>query len=352
MLDNSKILPLKDPIISGYPKHAIQLSVLSQHRSSFSWIMSNYIQTKCSKKINDEKYVSWFDFYFIDPKYTDSLLYTELLSRTTVLKFYGNELSQFLIECINLGYYIYTSVNEFYIPNTPAYQKYYYPHSILLYGYDNLQKSFHVGGFTSNKGEGRKFSKFQVSFADVERAYKSIENIENEHYLSRFYLMKINNSISYDFDVIHVKELLIDYLFSKNTSERFRGYFNPTEDFYFGMKVYENLKLLYGADRYMTEAEIRPLHLLWEHKKCMLSRIDFMINQGFLKDSTIYDEYKEVELLMLKCRNVFLKYRLSQEKNGFLSKIPKIGILLDKVIDKESKAINRLLSEIQITRYH
>ncbi|MGG4340444.1 hypothetical protein [Paenibacillus lautus] len=341
MNNDQKILKIAEPAINGYPKHAIQLAVLCQHDSSLSWILSNYIQLRCPKSINDRQYSSWLDFYFIDPKYTDSLLYTELLSRKTILAFHKDNFIDFLISCINLDHYIYTSVNEFYIPHTTAFQKYYFPHSILIFGYDLKKETFNVGGFV-NKSIGNKFTRFDVSFKDIEKAYMTLEVTDDDNYLNRFYLMKINHSKKYSFDPVIVKELLQDYLDSKNTSERLRGFYNPNNDFYYGMKIYDNLKLNYNMEN-IDCSDVRPLYILWEHKACMLTRIKYLSDNNYIKkESFYYKDYNEVERKSLICKNLYLKYQVTRDKKI----VYRLLSFLESIIEEEKIILHNLLEDI------
>lgn len=337
---SSKILNLTEPLIDGYPKHAIQLSVLGQHDSALPWILSNYIQLRCPKTITDSKYSSWMDFYFIDPKYTDSLLYTEYFSRGYLLAFHDSNFIEFLIDCINSDYYIYTSVNEFYIPNTSSYQKRFFPHAILIYGYDYEKEVFNVGGFVK-EDVGSKFSKFNVSFEELERAYKTLEGIDSDSYLNRFYLMKINPLRTFTFDPIHVKDLITDYLNSENTSERLRGFYNPNTDFHYGMKIYDNLKLYYSLEN-IEDSDIRPLHILWEHKRLMLTRIKYMLDHNYIKEDTCYENYHNVERNAAICRNIYLKYKVTDDKKM----VSKLLSYLDDILKEEKTILQQLLEEM------
>lgn len=153
--------------------------------------------------------------------------------------------------------------------------------------------------------------------------------------------MKLNTSKSYQFDIALVKELLGDYLYSQNSSERVRGFYNPTDDYYYGMQVYANLKLHYDVEN-IIHSDIRPLHVLWEHKKLMFQRIKYMIDKGYLKPDSYLDDYSEIERLALVCRNLLLKYRLSPNK----SRIPNLTTQLDAIVEKEKAILDKLLNEI------
>ncbi|MGG4094482.1 hypothetical protein [Paenibacillus lautus] len=342
------ILPIAEPFINGYPKHAIQLSILCQYNESLPWILSNYIQLKCSKDFLDlsKKSTDWFDFHFVDPKYVDSLMYIEKLSRDTVDKLKIGILD-LLITSINSGLYIYTSVDEYYLPSTNAYKKRSKPHSILIYGYDSNNKILNIGGFSKGATQVNKFRTYTVTYDEFLKAYNSLNYIDNyDHYLNRIYLMKYNTSRIFDFDIVLVKELLGDYLHSKNSSERLRAFNNPSKNYNFGISVYENLisfyKRLENNNNYF---DIRPLHILWEHKKCMVERVTYMANHKYISNSSLLiSDLIEIEKFCLNCRNLLLKYRVT--KNSEI--VSRLLAMLDFILVKEQKILYALYKELDL----
>lgn len=138
---NSNSLPVSYPIVSTYPKHAIPFSILSQNQDFLPWFYSNYIQIKCSKTFMKNYPSDAFDFFTIYPEfYENPSLQSERLSNTTILNL-QSDIIKFIIDCIDMGYYLYTHVNEYYLPNTHAFKKFNNPHAILIYGYNKTNGS-------------------------------------------------------------------------------------------------------------------------------------------------------------------------------------------------------------------
>lgn len=341
-------LPIAEPLINGYPKHAIQLSILCQYKEALPWILNNYIQLNCSKDFLDlsKQPPVWFDFYFVDPKYVDSLMYIEKLSRTTV-DILEKDILELIITSINSGLYVYTSVDEYYLPGTNAYKSRSQPHSILIYGYDTNSKTLNIGGFLRGNTNVYKYGTYTVTYEEFLQAYNNLNYIDDyDHYLNRIYLMKFNKSRKFEFDIVLVKELLGDYLHSKNSSERLRSFNNPTKDFNFGISVYENLRLFYGnLESNNNNFDIRPLHILWEHKKCMVERVSYMANHKYISESSLLiSDLMEVERDSLNCRNLLIKYSATKNKEI----LSKLLTMLINISEKEQGILNTLYKELEL----
>jgi len=55
-----RILPICDPVITSYTKHAHILSIIGSYKQTYPWIFSNYIQVYMNKYYKDNR----ADFYF------------------------------------------------------------------------------------------------------------------------------------------------------------------------------------------------------------------------------------------------------------------------------------------------
>lgn len=41
---NAKILPIKEPVLNGYPDYAIFLSIIANYESTKDWMYTNFVQ--------------------------------------------------------------------------------------------------------------------------------------------------------------------------------------------------------------------------------------------------------------------------------------------------------------------
>ncbi len=101
-----------------------------------------------------------------------------------------------------------------------------------------------------------------------------------------------------------------DYLNGENSSQGYTIIKNPTRNHVYGMDIYDQLitylKRLYN---HSAVSDIRPFHLLWEHKKCMVLRIEFILNNyKELADlEEVYNEYLIIQQTSISIRNLFFK---------------------------------------------
>ncbi|MEK5034032.1 hypothetical protein MKY96_21450 [Paenibacillus sp. FSL R7-0302] len=333
-----KVLPMKYPPITSWTWHANLLSILSNYEETLPWIYNNYIQ------LWSDTHGLFFDFW---PKsniiFDCPWLYNQTLKRETIAGMSTN-LSQFFVDAIDLDNYIYGIFDESCIAGSLVHQKKISPHELFIFGYNLEEQMFDVADFTFTG----KYSYTKASFEQVEQAYLNIDAPKDylEEGRGGLHLLSFFNKASYHFDTSLVAETLNDYLLSKNTSERFRMMDNP-RDFVFGMKVYEDIKhyldlLLQNKDKY----DIKPLHVLWDHKVMMLKRIQYMKSRKLMNNADIiYNNYKQIVQNMLMFRNMLLKAQLT--RNSEL--IKKIIIGLDDIVSKERCVVEMMLDNLIFT---
>jgi len=154
----------------------------------------------------------------------------------------------------------------------------------------------------------------------------------------------------YEFDIDAVIDQLHSYVYSVNTSNRYRTMEKPIEGV-FGMATYGLLKdyFTFLMD-HPRSWDRRHLYTLWEHKKCMLSRLEYLEEIGRLRiKEGITKEYKVVEgkakcahLLMLKLRALY-EIRRKRDRGG----IEKIILMIDEIADAEKRILGKVLRALQ-----
>lgn len=101
----------------------------------------------------------------------------------------------------------------------------------MIYGYDLDKSLFNVIGYNDTG----TYYPTCVSFSEFENSFLNSIKKTND-----IILMKAKDSTSYEFDMENVKNLLSDYLFSKNTSFNFRTIGTPNNLVY-KISVYDEL---------------------------------------------------------------------------------------------------------------
>lgn len=62
-----------------------------------------------------------------------------------------------------------------------------------------------------------------------------------------------------------------------------------------------------------VKLDVRAFHLLWEHKKLMSLRLEFLYQKNLIREHSYVEEYKKIEKEMLLIRNNALKYNLVKD---------------------------------------
>jgi hypothetical protein len=322
-----KKLKLALPPIIGYLHHAYQLSVAQQHPSFNDWFYSNYIQLTYHPE------TGWLNF-FLARLECYPLVYYQLLN---IQIFINNNIDivDFIINCINSGYYIWLYLDEFYVPNRISYNTGHLIHECLIYGYNTDKSCFYSAGFDTR----HNYSFSEISYTDFIKAFY------NSDINKPVNIVKHQETDRYNFDIQNVMNLLEDYVYSKNTSKRLSIYSNPTSDVIYGLQIYEYLRKNFEnppTKEFLDD--IRSLHILWEHKKCMTSRIKFLYENKYLdKLEPYYSKYKEIENKALALRNMQIKYTYTRDDD----EIKKIATYIDEIRNEEKEILVELLECIR-----
>jgi hypothetical protein len=240
---------------------------------------------------------------------------------------------------INLNYYPYFSVNERYISDRTStdptyqgavlYQKIGVSHDIFIYGYDQAEKLFYYTGYDKN-------NIFRNSYASFEELETAFWNAEFDEWKNMFchediLLIKMFEDKKEDYrKFIEFKRMMIflnDYLYSYNTSTR-TGIADSCGEWEhnisdtplshrFGIDAHNGL--LDFIDLQMNDeigTDIRPFHLLYEHKKIMALRSEYLQQIGIIDNKYgFFEKLSHIESFSLKLKNLYMKYMLQRKKS-------------------------------------
>jgi hypothetical protein len=343
-----KVLPMNYPPITSYPLHANLLSIVTHDPDSYNWIYNYYIQLEVDKEM---KFGARLEFCSTMLWKSCPFIYYQRMSRDFITQKWGT-ITNFAIDCIHLDTYVCFNINKYYISAYDKYREKHVIHDIFVYGYDKKNNQFHVA---DNFVFG-KYSYEVIPFEELEEGYNQIhltgqndwmDGVEFIKYRQRS-LNYIDFNHEYTFDPELAAELIEDYLNGENTLKKRRI---PSEQFkkdlLFGMDIYSHLQCYY--ERFKKEEvpyDIRPLHVLWDHKKMMVQRIQYMGKRGFLKNAIhLQQKYQELENQALILRNLLIAYSL-REDNKYIVKIIK-G--LGEIASKEKPLLVEMLDNIVVS---
>jgi hypothetical protein len=328
------VLPVNEkPFLIGYTHHAYPLSITSINDNYLPWFYSNFIQLKCFKKFPDDDYFIDFDFYH--HFYNNyPWLKTEKLEETISIN-NSSSIIEYIINCLQDKTYICIFLNEFYIPHSFFYKKKDFTHETLVFGYEYEEQCFHTLGF--DKIGQFKINKIKSS--DFQLAYLNRESGRYQQRPLPIYKYQYNNHFSYKFNMENVYNLIDDYINCKNTSEKrnLPDRLSHKEHVY-GVEVYDKLKLFYKDKSKNTD--IRPIHLFFEHKKCMVNRIKFIEDNHYInQDYSFYQDFREIVKTTSDMRNILMKYRFNND--GKI--LEKFQNNVDRMAEKEVQILKNLL---------
>jgi hypothetical protein len=287
---SQKILPMKYPPITSFHYHADLLSVLLNYDQCLPWFYNNFIQLFIHSNVEILDGIREgiiLDFYTPYSNWKNCPhIYYQRINRNFVSKKW-NSIIDFIIDTIDMDYYVYLDADQFFIPeNTWCYKKVHKIHDMFIYGYDFQKKILY---FTEYLTEARKYTYSRVTFLDFEKSYNSMlqimqlnkNKIGNANGIEMISYRKYK--LDYQFDISLAIDYLEDYLTGRNTYKRFRS---PNTQWYmecnFGIKIYENIiKILKLILQKETRIDQRFFHVLWDHKKIMLLRIKFILGICF-----------------------------------------------------------------------
>lgn len=339
-----KNLPITIPPIIGYTIHAYPLSIILNYNKCLPWFYSNYIQLLC----NTEFKGNFFDFFtlccilegnpWIDSIYPGIPWINRNSIEGYVIDQCNLDIHDLIINSINQSNYIVTFLDEFFTPNRTDYQRKHFFHENLIYGYNLKEKTYDILGFN----DLRNFDKSKISFQALEQSVKS--GIVNLSY-NPIKLLKVRSDFKYELDLELIRDLLLDYLNSNNSSRKLKMIKNPTENCVYGIKVYNEIVNYFQLFKNNSvQFDFRHLHILWEHKKCMLLRVKF-ISENYVSVGLdeVYSKYLVLERKCLLIRNLFLKYFIAKKP----ATIEKIILELNYISNMEQEIIPDLILKIE-----
>ncbi|WP_239615196.1 hypothetical protein [Cohnella mopanensis] len=308
-------LPICKPPLVGLLRWAHTLAITSSYSDTLPWFYSNFIQLSGNRHFIENGEEFFLDFYRggrAEFDHNNPFLQSHKLS-VDVFRMLGlTSLSSFCVEALEKGYYPDVFIDEQWIPHSYAFGSYRLPHHLLIYGYES-GKHFYCQGFDKFGVYGNH----KVSFEDLDRAYDSMSELIQSGQVGEqgTYLFKLDSNYRYRFDVRSVVNQLQDYLRADTEENRINR--NPEQDV-LGVEVYDSLLKYFDYARrddptLKKRADIRQLHILWEHKKTMVDRLDYMKREGYLTDSDeLVASYKEVANKAMLMRNLYLRAAVAQ----------------------------------------
>ncbi|QUL57080.1 hypothetical protein KDC22_11745 [Paenibacillus tritici] len=326
----SIVLPTVQPYFSVYNWHANLQSIILNHPDWSPWIYSNYIQIYMDVRPE----ITFADFYLNNGlTHTTSCPFVERnsISRQIVKRF--SNFVDFIVECIRAENYIYLVADISKISRySETLTKY---HEIFLYGYDHGQGIFFISDFIQGK-----YSSFTASFKEIEEAINSTYEKTFDH-LQHIELWKYKPDSSYAFDIINVRNQILEYVNCTNSSEKYRQQEPPHPFRTFGLNVFNIIldHLQYVQSQGKNRIDVRPFYLLYIRYKLMCERLRYMEENKFIGNiADCFESYLKLSNLAQINSNLALKYQLTKKESIITTMQSTI-----QIIYKEDKELSERL---------
>lgn len=270
-----KELALVTPPINGLQYIANPLAIILNDEDSWSWFFSDYVQLIWYK---EEKLLSFYNKYINEIPTCIPCLEFQCLDKHFVINHLN--IVQFIIDAINDGWYIFSSYDEQYIPHTYGYSKgrcmY---HDFMLHGYD-LEANVFIFHIYTERG------KYEKNVVDIDLFLEGFLNSQsNDFQYNRVNLFRKNRDYTFLFDKNELINQLECFIESKCKDSKYTVPYWQEEKVY-GLEIYNYIISIF-INRDKSLKDKRMLHILWEHKKCMRMRIEYMIGHSIIKSNDL-----------------------------------------------------------------
>ncbi|MCM3747207.1 hypothetical protein M3223_07545 [Paenibacillus pasadenensis] len=330
-----KELPIMIPPVIGLLHHAHPLAILLNYDEYKPVYLCNYIQLYSHYNlVNDGFKIDFYSYDGIGSFYP--FMQQSFTMQRTALNV--TNIIDFIVSHIDSNIYVEAYTDENYLSNKLSYNLQPFVHQNLIYGYDLEAKELYAIGFDQN----RMFAKLTFPFDEFIDSY-----LLGDHAcvsLIRSNFDKIGKMTNTDFIYSAYKEFNLkqfiqyaqDYLECKTS---FASHQSAAQVRY-GLDVYDDYMEKLQHEVHIRR-EVKPLHMLWEHKKCMIERIQYLESCGYLPgDTNLVAEFEKMKTDLLILRNTLVKRLVKDAEID----VPDFCFKLGEIRSKEKELFEELLT--------
>ncbi|MBJ6359935.1 hypothetical protein ACFOQM_01175 [Paenibacillus sp. GCM10012307] len=337
------------PIIKGRMHYAFMLSIITTFDNYEPWLYSHFINLQCNKLDVLDNIDNELRFVKCDtPHYYKAIIDYEMIKIPT-LKQLDVDMHNFILNSLKNGKYIFINVDKYFIPQTLAYKQFSQVQEILVFGADIYNDYYTVLLYDDKEQYAIK----KVTFEEMQLATHDLETgFWNEDI---FLIWKPDDDFKYRChmyapDIGVIVQELTDYYYSRSSSEIVKLHLNM--DLYdYGTSIYQLMKFNNIQMAAITPQDpafrypVISLNTLWEHKKIMTSRVEYLTRLGYLSETTsTIQAFRELEQDVLGLRQFVLKMQVKREFDA-----ARINNRLDTIAEIEKPLIAQLIEELTRT---
>lgn len=302
-------------------------ALLGSSSSRIHFIFNNYIQLSSASIYSDSHFLSFVPALGVD---NTAGLGGRVSTHQVVCH---SECESTIANGLQMGHYARVVLDEYYIPDTPAFRKTHFIHDNMIIGYCPYCRTCWSVGYRNKDGELPSFGVSRCALSDIAIAICSRPNGAEPKYLQDVICLFSPGDLgTTGLDIPHIKQQLIYFLYGDHDSEYFlkRGYDiksatigpNVSNNVQFGIKIYNAtwqkiLRCIESGD----PLDMRIFRLLWEHKIWMTKRVKALAEAvGNDKLSGLLSKFELGERMANVLRLSAVQYELDSHhrKAGFL----------------------------------
>ena len=305
-MKSEKILPFTSkPLSIMYHYTAFPLAILQANMPEEildKFISTKYVNCIFETKSLKNKFNIGNDLWFTEERI---LLRHSNVFSDIILKYYDIDIVKFLKDMMDKGLYPQGNYNEEWIPGKFAYQKYHFYHDYLLIGYNDEKQVFYSVGFLKDD----RFQKFEIPYINMKKAVETLFDTYIGIDLLEYNARRVAN-VPITFH--NMLSELIDYLNSINkTSNKIVN----SETYYGLAAILELCNYIKREACQHQNIEIKYMRGFMEHKFFMNKRINYLFEQGYIKNSLSINYSEEVYKISEKVHLLAIKYLMTHQNN-------------------------------------
>lgn len=293
-------LPVVYPPITSYPYIANSLSILWVKKEKvLPWICDHYIQLvirpKHSRTRSDFYENADMGSYIIPGNFCPFLSW--LRNNQTTANFY--KFTDYIEYQISHGYYLEACLDVFYLSCSKKFKNKHFIHQTFIYGFDSENKYVFISDFYDHG----KYSRKVVSYDEINKSIEGIDFLINLYKFEDF---------DYKININLLKATADDYINGRDSMNKFQySYQSFNQDIIYGINYYN-----YLLDVFIKEEpiDVRPFHVLYDHKILMKIRLEYLKKIEKFDDSDIDNIIKlnnwliEMSFIL---RSLVIKYNIT-----------------------------------------
>ena len=293
--------------VTTYLNYSLPLCAILSDSNLYAWFYEHFIQIYTLTDNDGNLWIDYLEDRNFYKNITEYEIYgcNELKSVESIINLVTNR--------INLQYYVIVYVDEYYLPGKESYRKSHFLHQLMIYGYDNENKTLKTIAFNKNKDfieTEYTYEQFVESYEEAKIYYDlSPVWVTNE----TLELIRIKAIDSYEFNTqLFLKELKC-YLSNQGDYSKIRqnNLIINGKKATFNYAIYDDLLFhLNNLIQGKITMDYRYMHLMFEHKDIMYKRLKYISSKYKVSDklNELINEYlTEVTNSFELARNLFLK---------------------------------------------